>query len=104
MYELNGNRYMNLNGGPEYKFTGAISFVVSCQNQEEVDYYWNKLLLKGEEGKCGWIKDQFGVSWQIVPAILSELMSDEQKAPKVMDAFMQMKKLIIADLLEASKE
>ena len=102
VYELDGNRYMNLNGGPEFKFNEAISLVISCDNQEELDYFWNRLTEGGEEGKCGWMKDKFGVSWQIVPKILGELMSDQEKAPKVMYAFMQMKKLIIEDLIKAS--
>ena len=104
VYEIDGNRYMNLNGGPEFTFNEAISIVVSCDNQEEVDYYWSKLTDGGEEGKCGWLKDKFGVSWQIVPKVLSELMSDEQKAPKVMYAFMQMKKLIVQDLIDAAEK
>jgi predicted 3-demethylubiquinone-9 3-methyltransferase (glyoxalase superfamily) len=103
VYELNGSKYMNLNGGPEYKFNEAISMVVTCENQEEIDYYWTKLTDGGKEGKCGWLKDKFGVSWQVVPKILGELMRDESNAPKVMYAFMQMKKLIISDLLEAFK-
>jgi len=101
VYELDGQRYMNFNGGPEYTFNEAISIVVSCENQEEVDYYWNKLTEGGEIGKCGWLKDKYGVSWQVVPKILGELMSDEEKAPKVMVAFMQMRKLIIEDLVNA---
>jgi predicted 3-demethylubiquinone-9 3-methyltransferase (glyoxalase superfamily) len=101
VYELDGQQYMNLNGGPEYTFNEAISIVVSCENQEEIDYYWNKLTEGGEIGKCGWIKDKYGVSWQVVPKILGELMSDEEKAPKVMYAFMQMRKLIIEDLVNA---
>lgn len=103
VYELDGNRYMNLNGGPEYKFSEAISFVISCANQSEVDYYWDKLSAGGEEGKCGWLKDKYGISWQIVPDILGTLMSDADKAPKVMYAFMQMKKLVIQDLLAAAE-
>ena len=103
VYELDGNRYMNLNGGPEFKFNEAVSIVVSCRDQEEIDYYWEKLSTGGEEGKCGWLKDKFGMSWQVVPSILGELMSDEQKAPKVMYAYMKMKKFIIEDLIKASE-
>lgn len=92
---------MGLNGGPIYKFNEAVSFVVDCENQEEIDYYWNKLTQGGEESKCGWLKDQFGVSWQIVPKILGELMNDPEKAPRVVQAFMQMKKFDIEKLLRA---
>ena len=104
IYELEGSRYMNLNGGPEFKFNEAISIVVSCENQKEVDYFWNKLSEGGEEGKSGWLKDKFGVSWQIVPEVLGELMNDTEKAPKVMYAFMQMRKIIIEDLIIASEK
>ena len=102
VYELNGTRFMNMNGGPEYAFSPATSFVISCKNQDEVDYYWKALTQGGKEGKCGWLTDQYGVSWQVVPEILGKLMSDEKKAPQVMYAFMQMKKLVIADLLAAA--
>ncbi len=96
---LNGNRFMVLNGGPEFRPSNGISFVVSCENQEEIDYYWNHLTKDGEEGKCGWLVDKFGIHWQIVPKILSQLMNDTEKAPKAMYAFMQMKKIIIQDLM-----
>lgn len=99
--ELNGQKFMALNGGPEYKFTEAVSFVITCDTQEEIDYYWNKLSEGGEEGKCGWLKDKFQVSWQIVPTILGQLMNDPDKAPKVMYAFMQMKKFNIEKLIQA---
>lgn len=99
VFELDGIRHMTLNGGPEFAFNEAISLVVTCENQEEVDYYWDKLTAGGKESKCGWLQDKFGVSWQIVPAVLGELMSDPEQAPKVMYAFMQMKKLIIKDLI-----
>lgn len=92
---------MLLNGGPEYKFTEAVSFVITCDTQEEIDYYWNKLSEGGEEGKCGWLKDKYGVSWQVVPAILGQLMNDPDKASKVMYAFMQMKKFNIEKLMQA---
>lgn len=104
VYELNGTKYMNLNGGPEFLFNEAVSFVISCENQVEIDYYWDKLSEGGEQGKCGWLKDKYGLSWQVVPAILGELMSDEAKAPKVLYAFMQMKKFIIEDLIQASEK
>lgn len=101
IFELNSTKFMALNGGPEYKFTEAISFVVNCETQEEIDKYWNKLTEGGQEGKCGWLKDKYGISWQIVPEILGKLMSDPEKAPKVMYAFMQMKKFDIEKLLKA---
>ena len=100
-FELNGRKFMCLNGGPEYKFNEAVSFVVECETQEEIDYHWNKLTEGGQEGKCGWLKDKFGVSWQIVPTILGKLMSDPEKAPRVMYAFMQMKKFDIEKLKQA---
>ncbi len=101
VFELNGNKFMALNGGPEYKFSEAISFVVNCETQEEIDYHWNKLTEGGQEGKCGWLKDKYGVSWQIVPSILGKLMNDPEKAPRVMYAFMQMKKFDIEKLMQA---
>lgn len=99
MMELNGNKFMALNGGPEYTFSPATSFVISCENQQEIDYYWEKLGEAGEYGKCGWLKDKFGVSWQVVPAILGQLMADSEKAPRVMYAFMQMTKFDIKLLM-----
>lgn len=101
VFELNGTKFMGLNGGPEFKFNEAVSFVVNCDTQEEIDHYWNKLSEGGEEGKCGWLKDKYGVSWQIVPAVLGKLMADPEKAPKVMYAFMQMKKFDIEKLMNA---
>lgn len=101
IFELNGTKFMALNGGPEFKFNEAVSFVVSCANQDEIDNYWEKLTEGGQEGKCGWLKDKFGISWQIVPAILGALMNDPERAPKVMYAFMQMKKFDIATLEQA---
>ena len=101
IFELNGKKFMALNGGPEYAFTEAVSFVVNCETQKDIDFYWNKLTEGGAEGKCGWLKDKFGVSWQIVPSMLGKLMNDPEKAPKVMYAFMQMKKFDIEKLLQA---
>jgi predicted 3-demethylubiquinone-9 3-methyltransferase (glyoxalase superfamily) len=101
VFELNGAKFMALNGGPEFHFSEATSFVITCETQEEIDHYWDKLTEGGSEGKCGWLKDKFGVSWQVVPSILGKLMNDPEKAPKVMYAFMQMKKFDIAKLLEA---
>jgi predicted 3-demethylubiquinone-9 3-methyltransferase (glyoxalase superfamily) len=100
-FELDGKRFMGLNGGPIFKFNEAVSFVVDCETQEEIDYYWEKLTEGGEESQCGWLKDKFGISWQIVPTILAKLMSDPQKAPSVMEAFMKMKKFDISKLLTA---
>lgn len=101
IFKLNGSKFMTLNGGPEFKPNEGVSFVVNCDTQEEIDYYWEKFTKEGEEGKCGWLKDKYGVSWQIVPTILGKLMNDPEKAPKVMYAFMQMKKFDIEKLLNA---
>lgn len=101
IFELNGKKFMGLNAGPQFKFNEAISFVVDCETQEEIDYYWNKLSAGGEEGNCGWLKDKFGVSWQIVPAILGKLMSDPERSERVIQAFMKMKKFDIEKLEQA---
>ena len=82
-------------------FNEGVSIVVPCETQEEIDYYWDKLTEEGQESQCGWLKDKFGVSWQIIPAILGQLMTDKEKAPRVMQAFMKMKKFDIAQLLNA---
>lgn len=100
-YELNGNKFMGLNGGPQFKFNEAVSFVVNCDTQDEIDYYWDKLTAGGEESRCGWLKDKFGVSWQIVPTIIAALMSDPEKSERVVKAFMNMKKLDIEILKNA---
>lgn len=100
-FELNGRRFMGLNGGPMFKFNEAVSFVIDCETQEEIDYYWNKLTEGGSESQCGWLKDKFGVSWQVVPTILGKLLSDSEKAPRVIQAFMQMKKFDIETLINA---
>jgi len=94
-FELNGTKFMGLNGGPLFKFNEAVSYVVNCDTQEEIDYYWEKLTDGGRESMCGWLVDKFGLSWQIVPSILGELMSDLQRAGRVTKAFMEMKKLDI---------
>ncbi len=101
VFELNGNRFMGFNGGPDFKFNEAVSFVINCETQDEIDYYWNKLTEGGHESKCGWLKDKYGVFWQIVPSILGKLMNDPEKAPRVMYALMQMKKLDIEKLIQA---
>jgi predicted 3-demethylubiquinone-9 3-methyltransferase (glyoxalase superfamily) len=100
-FELNGSKFMALNAGPEFKFNEAVSFVVDCETQDEIDYYWKKLTSGGSEGQCGWLKDRFGVSWQIVPIILAKLMSTPEKSQKVFQAIMQMKKLEIEKLVTA---
>lgn len=100
-FELNGRKMMGLNGGPQFKFNEATSLVVNCENQEEIDYYWEKLTEGGEESMCGWLKDKFGLSWQIVPSILGKLMSDPEKGQRVMQAFLQMRKFDIQTLLNA---
>jgi predicted 3-demethylubiquinone-9 3-methyltransferase (glyoxalase superfamily) len=101
-FELDGQRFTALNGGPTFKFNEAISFQVDCETQEEVDYYWQKLSAGGDETaqQCGWLKDQYGVSWQIVPRILSEMLDDPdaEKSQRVMTAMLQMKKIDIAAL------
>ena len=100
-FELNGKLFMGLNGGPNFKFNEAVSFVVPCETQDEIDYYWNKFTEGGQESMCGWCKDKFGVSWQIVPTILNKLMTDPERAPRVMQAFLQMKKFDIKKLQQA---
>jgi predicted 3-demethylubiquinone-9 3-methyltransferase (glyoxalase superfamily) len=100
-FELNGIRFMALNGGPHYKFTPATSFVIECKTQEEIDYHWEKLGEGGRYDRCGWLDDKFGVSWQIVPSVLNQLMSDPERAPRVMEAFMKMSKFDIKTLEEA---
>ncbi len=100
-FELRGTRFMALNGGPQYQFTPASSFVIECDTQEEIDHYWEKLGAGGRFDRCGWLADKFGVSWQIVPSILGKLMSDPQKAPRVIAAFMKMTKFIISELENA---
>lgn len=103
-FELDGQEFIALNGGPVFKFTEAVSFVVNCDTQEEIDYFWNKLTADGgQESMCGWLKDKFGLSWQIVPSSLSKLIggADNEKSKRAMGALMKMKKLVIADLENA---
>lgn len=99
-FELDGQEFLALNGGPQFKFSEAISLVINCSFQEEVDYYWEKLTEGGEEGPCGWLKDKFGVSWQVVPVQLGEMLAhhDSAKVQRVTKAFLQMKKLDIGKL------
>lgn len=103
-FELEGLEFTALNGGPMYKFTEATSFHVSCETQEEVDYYWDKLSAGGSIQMCGWLKDRFGLSWQIIPVQLNQLLSspDKGKAQRAMQAMLQMKKIVIADLEKAA--
>ena len=105
-FELNGQRFLALNGGPDFKFNEAISFQIDCEDQEEVDRYWSKLSEGGEEGPCGWLKDRFGVSWQVVPTRLPELLgdADRAKAQRVMAAMLKMKKIQIDELEAAAAE
>jgi predicted 3-demethylubiquinone-9 3-methyltransferase (glyoxalase superfamily) len=104
-FELDGQRFTALNGGPTFKFTEAISLVVHCENQQEVDYYWEKLSEGGQKVECGWLKDKYGLAWQIVPNFLLELLTsgDNAKTGRVMRAVMSMKKLDIEDLKKAAE-
>lgn len=116
LFDLNGKKFMGLNGGlpaapsklglqrqagPDFKFNESVSFVVDCENQEEIDYYWYKLTEGGSESMCGWLKDKFGLSWQIVPKVLGKLMTDPERSHRVVQAFMKMKKFNIAELENA---
>lgn len=100
-FELAGIPYIALNGGPHFKFTEAISLSVDCGDQQEVDELWEKLAVGGSNGQCGWLKDKFGLSWQIVPSVLPKLMSDPSRSGRVMQALMQMTKLDIQKLQDA---
>src|SRR4051812_41884861 len=102
-FQLEGQDFVALNGGPQYKFTPAISFVVNCETQQEVDDLWEKLSAGGRKDRCGWVQDKFGVSWQIVPTILSKLFQDKdpEKSKRVMQAMLQMDKLDIERLKQA---
>lgn len=100
-FDLNGFGFMALNGGPKYKFTPATSFVIECETQEEIDFFWERLGKGGRFDQCGWLDDKFGVSWQIVPAVLHKLMEDPVKSPRVIEAFMKMSKFDIETLLNA---
>jgi predicted 3-demethylubiquinone-9 3-methyltransferase (glyoxalase superfamily) len=104
-FELDGQPFVALNGGPEFKFTEAVSFQIDCETQEEVDHYWSALSDCGEEGPCGWLKDRFGLSWQVVPTALPRLLkdADREKAQRVMAAMMNMGKLDIAGLERAAE-
>jgi predicted 3-demethylubiquinone-9 3-methyltransferase (glyoxalase superfamily) len=102
-FRLDGQEFSALNGGPEFTFNEAVSFVIECANQDVVDYYWTKLTDEGEPGPCGWLKDKFGVSWQVNPTVLTQMLQDEdrERADRVMQAMLQMGKIDIAKLEEA---
>ena len=105
-FELDGQELVVLNGGPDFKFNEALSFLVSCKDQEEVDWYWNKLSEGGEQGPCGWLKDRYGLSWQIIPTALDELLGDpdREKAQRVMQAMLSMGKIEIEELERAAAQ
>jgi predicted 3-demethylubiquinone-9 3-methyltransferase (glyoxalase superfamily) len=105
-FEIEGQDFVALNGGPHFKFNEAVSFVVSCKTQTEVDYYWNKLSAGGKQVQCGWLTDKYGLSWQIVPTVLGELLSDKDaaKSQRVMTAMLKMVKLDIKKLKDAAKQ
>ena len=102
-FQLEGQEFLALNGGPIFKFTEAVSFIVNCETQEEVDHFWSKLSAGGEESRCGWIKDKFGLSWQVVPLVLVEMLADKDaaKAKRVTHAMLQMDKIDILTLKKA---
>jgi len=106
VFQLDGQEFIALNGGPQFKFTEAISFSVDCKTQQEVDEYWEKLTAGGEEGPCGWLKDKYGLSWQINPTILGELLQDKDaaKARRVMETMLKMKKIDISLLKQAYEQ
>jgi predicted 3-demethylubiquinone-9 3-methyltransferase (glyoxalase superfamily) len=105
-FQLDGQEFIALNGGPHFKFTEAVSLSVSCKTQEEVDYYWEKLSQGGEEGPCGWLKDKYGLSWQVNPTVLAEMISnpDAKRSKRAMEAMLKMKKINIAQLEEAFEQ
>ncbi len=102
-FELDGQQFIALNAGPHFKFTEAISFFISCETQQEVDMFWDRLSEGGEKSQCGWLKDKYGLSWQVVPTALTKLMGDPDpaKSKAVLDAMLKMKKIVIADLQAA---
>jgi len=105
-FELEGQEFLALNGGPHFKFSEAISFIVNCETQEEIDKMWEKLSEGGEKGQCGWLKDKYGLSWQIVPPVLGEMLQDKNspKSERVMKAMLQMHKLDIKTLRQAYEQ
>jgi predicted 3-demethylubiquinone-9 3-methyltransferase (glyoxalase superfamily) len=105
-FELDGQRFVGINGGPQFSFDEAISFAIECETQDEVDYYWEKLSEGGEEGQCGWLKDRYGLSWQVVPTGMEELFADPdpERARRAMEAMLKMSKLDVAALRSAADE
>jgi predicted 3-demethylubiquinone-9 3-methyltransferase (glyoxalase superfamily) len=105
-FELDGQRFVAINGGPEFKFDEAVSFAIECESQEEVDYYWGRLGEGGEEGPCGWLKDRYGLSWQVVPTGMEELFADpdRSRAERAMKAMLAMRKIDVAALRRAADE
>jgi predicted 3-demethylubiquinone-9 3-methyltransferase (glyoxalase superfamily) len=103
-FELDGQRFVGINGGPEFKFDEAISLEITCKDQAEVDYYWERLTEGGQEGPCGWVKDRYGLSWQVVPEGMDELFADDDpaRAQRAMQAMLQMRKLDVAALRSAA--
>ena len=104
-FELNGNRFVGINGGPQFKFDEAVSFQITCEDQDEIDYYWDKLSSDGgQEGPCGWVKDKFGLSWQVVPQGMEEALNDDdpERAKRAMEAMLKMGKLDIEELRRAA--
>lgn len=100
-FSINNLPFLALNGGPQFKFTEAISLMIPCETQEDIDYYWDTLTKGGEESMCGWLKDKYGLWWQVVPTILSDLLKDPARGPRVMAAFMQMRKFDLEKLKNA---
>ena len=101
-FELNGQSFIGINGGPQFKFSPAISLVVNCETQDEIDHYWDRLLEGGAPQQCGWLTDKFGLSWQVVPTIIGELMKDPEKGNRAMAAVLKMVKLDIAEIKRAA--
>lgn len=100
-FEINGTKFMGLNGDPQYTFSPATSFVIECDTQEQIDHYWTNLGEGGKHNQCGWLDDKYGISWQVVPSILGSLMADPEKSSRVIAAFMKMQKFDIEVLLKA---
>jgi len=103
-FVIEGQKFLALNGGPQFKFSEAVSFIINCDTQDEIDYYWNRLTEGGDESAqvCGWLKDKYGLSWQVVPTILDEMFSDKsEKGERAMEAFLKMKKIEIEKLKQA---
>jgi predicted 3-demethylubiquinone-9 3-methyltransferase (glyoxalase superfamily) len=102
VFELNGNEFMALNGNTQFQFNESVSLMINCDTQEEIDHYWNSLTANGgSESVCGWLKDKYGVSWQVIPAKIGQLLADPERKDRVMEKVMKMKKLILADLENA---